>query len=201
MKFNRSSLHWTWNLKIPDLLHQVMVFCPLANGSQIYAAMWCVTQSSSCRRKMCFIWIGNFLPSNENPQQSRDNQDCCSFIMKERSWSYCKVAWWSHWQPGHGSIWKAKSLMCYNYNNWQHPWALRACSTIVRISLQCDIMTLTEMNTDLYFFVPLHVMPFTSKHLKACLGPALVTVLDRRGPPWHSVSHGFGPEGAPLALR
>ena len=163
MKFNRSSLHWTWNLKIPDLLHQVMVFCPLANGSQIYAAMWCVTQSSSCRRKMCFIWIGNFLPSNENPQQSRDNQDCCSFIMKERSWSYCKVAWWSHWQPGHGSIWKAKSLMCYNYNNWQHPWALRACSTIVRISLQCDIMTLTEMNTDLYFFVPLHVMPVTCK--------------------------------------
>ena len=36
-----------------------------------------------------------------------------------------------------------------------------------------------------------------SKHLKACLGTALVTVLDRRGPPWLSVSHGFG-SGSPL---
>ena len=41
----------------------------------------------------------------------------------------------------------------------------------------------------------------TSKHLKACLGTALVTVLDRMGSPWHSISHGFGSEGAPLALR
>ena len=39
------------------------------------------------------------------------------------------------------------------------------------------------------------------KHLKAFLGPASVTVLDRRGPPWHSVRYGFGLEGAPLALR
>ena len=55
-----------------------------------------------------------------------------------------------------------------------------------------------------------------SKHLKACLGPASVTFLHRRGPPlalrplqfctggghlWHSVRCSFAPEGAPLALR
>ena len=29
------------------------------------------------------------------------------------------------------------------------------------------------------------------------LGTPSVTVSDRRGPPWHSVRYGFGPEGAP----
>ena len=40
-----------------------------------------------------------------------------------------------------------------------------------------------------------------SKHLKACLGPAFVTVFIREGPPWHSVRHGFSSERAPQALR
>ena len=40
-----------------------------------------------------------------------------------------------------------------------------------------------------------------SEHLKACLGPALVTVLARGGPPRHSVSNGFGSGMAPLPLR
>ena len=40
-----------------------------------------------------------------------------------------------------------------------------------------------------------------SKHLKACLGPACLTVLDQRGPPWHSVRYGFALSGGRFWIR
>ena len=53
------------------------------------------------------------------------------------------------------------------------------------------------------FTYPLQLLPIVthqSKHLKGRLGPAFVTVLDQRGPPWHSDRHSFRSERAPVGI-
>ena len=64
-------------------------------------------------------------------------------------------------------------------------------------------LTLSSFSQYFHFFYlfPFSKVSLQSKHLKACLGPALVPVFHQRGSPWQSVSPGFPSERVPLALR